>query len=336
MEKIPIPDSVNLLSEEGNEAIFEISPYFPGYGPTLGNALRRVLLSSLPGAAVTSVILDGVDHEFSTVKGVKEDVVSLLLNLKQLRLKVHSDQPVELVMKIKGEKLAKAKDFEKNSQVEIANPEMIIATMTDPKAELSMRVIVKNGRGYLPVEARDGESRDLGEIAVDAIFTPVERVSFRVENVRVGKETEFHKLILTIRTDGTLTPREALSQAASILEDHFQTLVTDLKERLTVRREVAVEAVVAPAILPTEEVKKEEKEESGPVEVKSMPITRFPVSTRIQNALEKEGIRTVAGLVQKNHEQLLEIEGLGEKAVQEIEEALEALSLSLKEEKKEK
>jgi DNA-directed RNA polymerase subunit alpha len=337
MEKIPIPNSVKLISEEGNEAVFEISPYFPGYGPTLGNALRRVLLSSLPGAAVTSVRIDGVDHEFSTINGVKEDVVSLLLNLKQMRLKVFSDQPVELSLKIKGEKVVKAKDFEKNAEVEIENKEMVIANLTDAKAELVLRVMVKNGRGYVPVEVREDETRDLGEIAVDAIFTPVERVSFRVENVRVGQETEFHKLIMTIRTDGTISPREALSQAASILEDHFKELVTDLKERLTVVRET-FEEVVAPVVVVapvTESSEKDKAEEEKPAEGKALPIQRFAVSTRIQNILEKEGVRTVAGLVQKTPAQLLNFEGMGEKAVEEIATALKEMDLSLREEKSE-
>jgi len=353
MEKIPLPDSVSLLSEEGNEATFEISPYFPGYGPTLGNALRRVLLSSLPGAAVTSVRLDGIDHEFSTISGVKEDVVSLLLNIKQVRLKVHSDNPVELTLKTKGEKEVKAGDFEKNADVEIVNPDLVIANLTDSKAELVLRAKVENGRGYVPVEMRENEDRDLGEIAVDAIFTPIERVSFRVENVRVGQETEFHKLIMTIKTDGTISPREALSQAASILEDHFKSLVSDLKDRLTIKREAMIPEVTPMAdINPTAgigslEVRQPITEkmvgegvanavkasQDKPYEGKSLPILRFAVSTRIQNILEKEGIRTVAGLVQKNRSQLLSMEGLGEKAVQEIETALGEMNLSLREEK---
>lgn len=356
MEKIPLPDSVTLISEEGNEATFEISPYFPGYGPTLGNALRRVLLSSLPGAAVTAVRLDGIDHEFSTIAGVKEDVVSLLLNVKQIRLKVFSDNPVELTLKAKGEKKIKAGDFEKNSDVEIVNPDLVIANLTDSKAEFVLRAKVENGRGYVPVETRENEDRDLGEIAVDSIFTPIERVSFRVENVRVGQETEFNKLILTIKTDGTVSPREALSQAASILEDHFKTLVSDLKDRLTIKREELVSEAavsVAPAgfvgeVAPQEErqpitEKMVDEEVAGavkasqdkPAEGKAMPIVRFPVSTRIQNILEKEGVRTVAGLVQKNRSQLLSIEGLGEKAVSEIESALHEMNLALKEEKAE-
>lgn len=358
MENIPLPDSVTVVHEEGHEATFEISPYYPGYGPTVGNALRRVLLSSLPGAAITAVRIEGVEHEFSALPGVQEDVISILLNLKQLRLRVHRDGPVELVLKAKGETVVTAKDFEKHADVEVANPDLTIATLTDPKAEFTLRATAQRGRGYVPVEQREGEERALGEIAVDAIYTPVERVSFRVENVRVGQATEFNKLILTIRTDGTIFPREALSQAASILEDHYAVLVADLKERLTFRREVAAEEAPAPALSPAapplaagEEVVPRATEErlvseqvTGAVrapeerkarEAKAVPILQFPVNTRIQNILEKEGIRTVAGLVQKTRLQFLEMEGLGEKAIEEIEEALQAMGLTLREEKKE-
>lgn len=358
MENIPLPDSVTVVHENGNEATFEISPYYPGYGPTVGNALRRVLLSSLPGAAITSVRIEGVDHEFSTIPGVKEDVISILLNMKQVRLRVHREAPVELVLKTKGERVVTAKDFEKNAEVEIGNPDLVIATVTDPNTELTVRAMAQRGRGYVPVEQREEEDRALGEIAVDAIYTPVERVSFRVENVRVGQETEFHKLILTIQTDGTITPRDALSQAASILEDHYKTLVSDLAERLTYRREVSAGDGATPSLtgitdgersMPIEDLpgmQQEERlvaeqvmgavrapEERKSREAKTLPIVQFPVNTRIQNILEKQGIRTVAGLVQKHRSQLLEMEGLGEKAIEEIESALRDMDLSLREEK---
>lgn len=359
MEKIPLPDSVTVVHEDGNEAIFEISPYYPGYGPTVGNALRRVLLSSLPGAAISAVRIEGVEHEFSTLSGVKEDVISILLNVKQLRLKIHRDTPVELVLNAKGEKTITASDFEKNADVEVGNPDHVIATLTDPKAEFSLRATAQRGRGYVPVEQREEEDRALGEIAVDAIYTPVERVSFRVENVRVGQETEFHKLILTIRTDGTITPREALSQAASILQDHYAALVTDIAERLTVRREVSASEAVTPLspglpqmpigmddeparVMTEERLVAEEvtgavraPEEKRAREAKALPIVQFPVNTRVQNILEKEGIRTIAGLVQKNKQQLLEMEGLGEKAIEEVEAALKEMGLALREEKNE-
>ena len=355
MENIPLPDSVTVVHEEGNEATFEIAPYFPGYGPTVGNALRRVLLSSLPGAAVSGARFEGVEHEFSTIPGVVEDVISVLLNLKRLRLKVHGESAVELRLKAKGEKVVTAADIEKVSNVEVVHPEHVIAHLTDKDAVLDMTLTVQRGRGYVPVETREQEQRPLGTIAVDAIFTPVERVSFRVENVRVGQETEYHKLILTIRTDGTLSPKEALVQASSILEDHFKALAGDVKDRLTYQREVpaAEEAAAVAAPLPgmvgvPERVAlppTEERMVASPIaeavrapeervrDAKSLPMTEFPVPTRIQNLLEKEGMKTVSGVVQKTRSQLLGVPGLGEKALEEIEAALAKVGLTLREER---
>lgn len=346
MEKIPLPDTVAVVHEEGRETTFEIYPYYPGYGPTLGNALRRVLLSSLPGAAITSVRLEGVEHEFSALPGVVEDIVTMLLNLKRVRLKLESPTPVELKLRASGQKTVTAGDMEKVAGVEVANPHHVIAHLTDEKAKLDLIMTAARGRGYVPVEAREREERPLGTIAVDSIFTPVERVSYRVENVRVGQVTEFHKLIMTIRTDGTITPREALAQAGSILKDHFEALMTDTTERLTYRRETpAAAAAVAPTPMPTampilpvtrepQPMMMEERMVGAPIEgavrapeealrdPKMVPIVELPVSTRIQNILEKEGMKTVAGLVQKTRSQLLGLPGLGEKALEEIEGAL--------------
>lgn len=356
MDNIPLPDNVTLAREEGNEATFEISPYFPGYGPTVGNAIRRVLLSSLPGAAITAVHCEGVEHEFSTLPGVAEDFVSILLNMKRIRLKLDSSTPVALRLNAKGMRTVTAGDIEKVAGVEIANPEHVIAHLTDDKAELKMTLTAERGRGYVPVETRENEERTLGTIAVDAIFTPVERVSFRVENVRVGQITEYHKLILIIRTDGTVTPREALSAASSILQDHFGALATDVHERLTVRRETAsvdetpmgrpsmtVDRTEGALSLPIPEMTEERLVETavaGAVRApedrvrdpKLVSVVELPIGTRIQNLLEKEGIKTVAGLVQKTKSQLLGIPGLGEKALEELDESLQKLGVSLREE----
>lgn len=349
MEKIPLPETVAVIREDGHESAFEIYPYYPGYGPTVGNALRRVLLSSLPGAAITSVRIDDVQHEFSALSGVVEDVVSILLNLKRVRLKLHADGPLELRLNASGERAVVAADIEKDASVEVLNPDHVIAHLTNEHAKLSMVLTAQRGRGYVPVETQDRKEWPLGTIAIDAIYTPVERVSFRVENVRVGQVTEYHKLVMTIRTDGTITPREALIQAASILQDHFGALSTDMMERLTVRRESsAAESVpthegaalaslppppagVAP--LPAFGVVREhivEKPVAGAVRApeehvrdpKALSIVELPVPTRIQNILEKEGIKTVAGLVMKTRSQLLGIPGLGEKALEDIEVAL--------------
>lgn len=252
MENIPLPKKINFEeTDEKNMEKLVIEPCFPGYGITIGNALRRVLLSSLPGAAVTAVKIKGVEHEFSTVKGVKEDMVEIILNLKQLRLKVHTDEPVILKMKLKGEKSVKGSDFEKNSDVEIVNPEHTLCTITDKSAELDMEIVVQKGRGYMPTEAREKEKPEIGMILIDAIYTPIINVGMKIENVRVAQATNYEKLKLKIETDGTITPKEAANQAAKILLDHFSIL---LEEEADKKQEEDTPAE-------PEELKKEEVEE---------------------------------------------------------------------------
>lgn len=222
--EIQLPSKIYSKDEGGNRAIFTISPCYPGYGTTLGNALRRVLLSSLPGAAITAVKIKGVDHEFSTMEDVKEDVVDILLNLKQVRLKLHSDEAVELTMKVTGKKTVTAGNFEKNSSVEIYNTDLPIATLTGAKSEFEMTVIVQKGRGYVPVEAREHEKLDIGYMALDAVYTPIRTVNFKTEHVRVEQMTNYDKLVLDVTTDGTIEPTSAVTQACQLLVDHF-TLV---------------------------------------------------------------------------------------------------------------
>lgn len=241
MENIPLPKTIKFeKTEEENMEKLVIEPCFPGYGITIGNALRRILLSSLPGAAVTAVKIKGVDHEFSTVKGIKEDMVEIILNLKQLRLKVHSDDPVVLKMKLKGEKNVKGSDFEKDGQVEIGNPDFKICTMTDKSSELDMEIVVQKGRGYIPTEAREKEKPEIGMILIDAVYTPVKNVGMKVENVRVAQATNYEKLKLKIETDGTITPKEAVSQSARILLDHFNLLLEEEGAKEPVSEEAEV------------------------------------------------------------------------------------------------
>ncbi len=231
MEKILLPNKIEILSgDKENESIIAIHPCHPGYGTTLGNALRRVLLSSLPGAAVTSFKIKGVNHEFSAIPNVLEDVVEISLNLKKLRLKVFSDEPVRLKLKANGEKKVTGKDIEKNSDVEIINQNLLIATLTDKSAELEIELIARQGRGYVPTEAREKESLEIGMIAIDSIYTPVKNVGFKIENVRIGQMTNYEKLILTIETDGTITSKDALSEANSILIEHFNFIAGNNSE----------------------------------------------------------------------------------------------------------
>jgi DNA-directed RNA polymerase subunit alpha len=225
MENIPLPSRIQYEDgERPHEGTLIVEPCFHGYGTTLGNALRRVLLSSLIGASVTAVKMKGVNHEFQAVKGVKEDALEVILNLKSLRVKCFSDEPVKLRMIVKGAKNVTAADFEPNADVEIANPELAIATVTDDDATLDLEITVQKGRGYCPSEERTNEAHDIGTIAIDSLFSPVRNVGYRVENTRVGEITNYDKLIMNIETDGTITPKEAVEQSAKILIDHFALL----------------------------------------------------------------------------------------------------------------
>lgn len=224
MQKIPLPNKVELMEESDHKATLIVEPCFAGYGLTLGNAMRRVLLSSMPGAAVTSMRIKGVLHEFSTIPHVKEDVVEIILNLKQLRMKLFTDEPVKLELKVKGDKVIHAKDFEANSQVEIVNKDLKIAEMTDKAGTFELEVWVTKGRGFIATETRDKEKLEIGMIAIDSIFTPVKNVSYKVENVRVGQMTNFDKMILEVETDGTIKAKDAITQSADILLDHFSML----------------------------------------------------------------------------------------------------------------
>lgn len=221
---IQLPSQIQAQAVGTNHTSFTISPCYPGYGTTLGNALRRVLLSSLPGGAITAVKIKGVDHEFSTIENVKEDVVDMLLNLKQVRLKVYSDEPVQVTLTVNGKKKVTAKDFEKNSDVEVMTPDVHIATLTDASSKIEITVIAQKGRGYVPVEARENEKLDVGFMALDAVYTPVRNVNFKTEHVRVEQMTNFDKLLMDVTTDGTLTPEEAMNQACQLLVEHFSQI----------------------------------------------------------------------------------------------------------------
>lgn len=231
MENIPLPQKIEFIEgQKPNETIVSISPCFPGYGITLGNALRRVLISSLPGAAVLGFKIKGVSHEFSAIPHVKEDIVEISLNLKQLRLKVFSDEPVRLELKSKGEKKVTAKDIKKSSDVEIASENLVIANMTDAGAELEMELMVSNGRGYVPTESKEKENAEVDMIMIDQIFTPIKNVGIHVENVRVGQMTNYENLLLTIETDGTISPKEAMDQATQILIEQFNFISEQVAE----------------------------------------------------------------------------------------------------------
>lgn len=229
MESLLLPTKIQFQKgEHPNEGMLVVEPCTPGYGTTLGNALRRVLLSSLPGASVTSVKIRGVDHEFSTIPHVKEDVLEIIMNLKAVRMKLFADEPVKLNLSVKGEKVVTAGDFSKNADVEIVNPDFVIATLTDKQGSMEMEVTIGPGRGYRSTEDRQKEKLDLGVIGIDALYSPVLNVSYQVEATRVGEKTDFDKLLLHIETDGSLDPLDACNHAVNLMLDHLN-LLKDLK-----------------------------------------------------------------------------------------------------------
>jgi DNA-directed RNA polymerase subunit alpha len=272
MQNIANPKKIDFKSgETNNDGIVTVEPLFPGYGMTLGNSLRRVLLSSLSGAAVIGVKIKGANHEFMALPHVKEDVLELILNLKQLRLKMFTEEEVHLVLKVKGKKTVTAADITKNSDAEVRNPELVLGHITDDMGSLEIDIVVREGRGYKMAEASKKENREIGYMEIDSIFSPVTLVSIDVENTRVGKMTNWDKLILNIKTDGTITPEDAFNEAVKILVEQFNSLLS-LKED-AVKEESAEEIIMADLVsedeeVEKEEVKKEKKEKKEKVEKK--------------------------------------------------------------------
>lgn len=262
MENIALPKKIDFRdSQDANEGVVVVEPLYPGYGMTLGNSLRRVLLSSLPGAAVVGVKIKGASHEFMTLPGIQEDVLELILNIKQLRLKIHGDEEVRLELKVKGKKVVTAADITKDSQVEIKNTDLVLANLSDDKASLEAEIIARPGRGYRMSEGAKRENTELGFIEIDSIFSPVLAVSLEVENTRVGKMTNWDKLLVNIKTDGTLSPMEAFNQAVQILVEQFSALLpggikVEEEEEAPLDDESATEAVEE---VDTEVAEEEEK-----------------------------------------------------------------------------
>lgn len=251
MEHIPLPTTVTVVAGDNERlATVAVEPLFPGYGTTVGNALRRVLLSSLPGAAITSFSVKGVPHEFSAQAGIKEDFIEIALNLKQVRLKVHSADPVRLHLSAQGERKVTAGDIATSSDAEIVSREQTIATLTDPSANLEIELIAKQGRGYEPTEAREKEELEVGMIALDALFSPIRKVGFQVENVRVGQMTNWDRLVLEIETDGTITPKDALLEASRYVIEHFNFVVDKVTDGDAVAADVLLAAAEAPKDAP--------------------------------------------------------------------------------------
>jgi DNA-directed RNA polymerase subunit alpha len=315
---IALPSKPRVVSEAERSGTYEIDGLYPGYGYTLGNSLRRIVLSSLPGAAVTSVKIPGAAHEFSTIEGVKEDVVTLLLNVRKMRLKLTTDEPQTLVLSVKGPKTVTAADFKLPGQVEILNPEQHIAEVTG-KITLEMEVRVERGLGYVPKEVHQKERVDIGTIALDAIFSPIRRVNYEVENMRVGDRTDFNRLRILIETDGTITAREALEKSIETMIHQLRAIV-GFKEEEVVEEEAEADDIMGG--------KREDKTQDA--EMLKTRITELNLPQRVEQALDQASIRTVGGLVRKREDDLLAIEGLGQKGLQDIKRSLSNLGLTLR------
>lgn len=318
---ISLPSKPNVVREDGNRAVIEIEGLYPGYGHTIGTSLRRALLSSLKGAALTSVKIDGVGHEFSTLEGMMEDITDLTLNLKQLRFKLHDDGPFTVTLNVSGEREVTGKDFKMPSQVELVTPDIRIATLTEKKARLQMEAVVEAGLGYVPAEARSKEKVEVGTVALDAAFSPVRHVNYEVENMRVGDRTDYNRLRLHILTDGSIGPREAFTRAAEILTEQFTALREGFAVPLPTLPEVAEHDTPGTA---------DEAPAKGEEEALKMKLDDLKLSSRTQNALREAGVKTVGGLARKRTATLGEIEGIGEKGIQEIKKALGNLGITLK------
>ncbi len=316
---IVLPSKPRVVSEEGWSGSYEIDGLSPGYGHTLGNSLRRIILSSLPGTAITSIKIDGISHEFSTIEGVKEDVITILLNLKKIHFNVLSEEPQEVTITIKGPKKITAADIKLPGQVQVINPEQYICEVTGKGTTLGAVIKIEKGLGYVPKEVLQKDKVEIGTIALDAVFTPIRRVNYEVENMRVGDRTDFNKLKIFIETNGTITPREALERSVHIMIQQLQAIVGFQEES---------SSSVFPETTSEQDVL--EKEGGDDKDFLKTRVDSLGFSTRTANALDKANIRTIGGLARKSEKDLENMEGLGEKGIQEIKRTLSNFGITLK------
>jgi DNA-directed RNA polymerase subunit alpha len=311
---ITLPSKPRVVSEEGLQGIYEIDSLYPGYGHTLGNSLRRIILSSLTGAAVTSVKIDGVQHEFATIEGVHESVMEILLNLKRVHFALHGDEPQTIRISAKGPKTITAADINMPSQVTVTNPEAHIADLAG-KVSFELEATIERGLGYVAREVLTKEKVDIGTIALDATFTPIRRVNYEVENMRVGDRTDFNRLRILIETNGTLTPREALENSIEIMIHQLKSIVGFQEEADAADASFGGDTSAA---------------STASKDAAKVKIEELDLSARVTTALTEGGIKTAAGLARKTPSALKELDGVGDKAIEEIEAALGGLGLTLK------
>jgi DNA-directed RNA polymerase subunit alpha len=317
---ILLPSKPKVISETATYGEFEIEGLYPGYGHTLGNSLRRIILSSLPGAAITHVKIEGVNHEFSTISGVKEDVLTILLNLKKVRFVISGDENQTATLKIKGAQEVKAKDIKIPGQVTITNPEQSLFTITSAGTEVEMEITIEKGIGFVSKEVLHKDRVDIGAISLDATFSPILQANYDVDQMRVGDRTDFNRLKLMIQTDGTITAKDALEKSIEIM-------ITQLKAIIGFKEEEIMQSKSSDMILPMEE---NHADKDALDDVLKTRIESIDLSQRTANALVNANIRTVGGLIRKKEEDILEIAGLGSKGLEEIKSMLESLGLSLK------
>ncbi|MCD8325272.1 MAG: DNA-directed RNA polymerase subunit alpha [Lachnospiraceae bacterium] len=298
------------ISEDKKYGRFVVEPLERGYGITLGNSLRRIMLSSLPGAAVTHIKIEGVQHEFSSIPGVKEDVTEIIMNIKSLAIKNYSEtsEAKTAIIDYTGEGVVKASDIQVDQDIEIMNPDQTIATLSGKDTKLFMELTINKGRGYISAEKNKSEDLPIGVLAIDSIYTPVERVNVTVENTRVGQQTDFDKLTLDVNTNGTLAPDEAVSLTAKVLSDHL-SLFIDLSENAKTA-EVMVE-----------------KEDSESEKLLEMSIDELELSVRSYNCLKRAGINTVQELINKTPEDMMKVRNLGRKSLEEVQAKIKELGL---------
>ena len=321
---IVLPSKPKVVSEEENKGVYEIDGFYPGYGFTIGNSLRRIILSSLPGAAVTSVKINGIEHEFSSIKGIKEDVVMIMLNIKRLRIKMLTSEAQILTIKAKGAKTITAKDIETPGQVEIINSELVIATLTDKDSELNIEMTVEKGLGFISRDKLGKDKVDIGVIMLDANFTPVRRVSYEVENMRVGERTDFNRLRILIETDGSISPRESLEKSINIMIEQLRAITGfEESEDLKINKNSNTESDS------NEAVDENDIQKLDPEFLKTR-IENLNLGARTLNALSSANIRTIGGLARKKEKDILEVEGLGAKGVAEIKRVLKDHGITLK------
>ena len=315
---IILPSKPRIVKEDAVSGVYEIDGLYPGYGHTLGNSLRRIILSSIPGASITALSIDGVKHEFSSIDGIKEDVIAIILNLKKTRFKLHGDDAQKATLHIKGAKTITAKDITLPTQLEVMNTEQYICESTAKNVDIAIEITIEKGLGYIPREALQKEKAEIGTIFLDASFTPIRRASYEVENMRVGDKTDHNRLRVTIETDGTISPHEAL-------ESSIHTMVSQLQSIVGFREQVIdmpKDAVVVPII--------ETSDSLDLTDASKVKVEDLGLSTRTENALVAASVRTAGGLARKSETDLLSTDGLGEKGIHEIKKALSDLGLELK------